>query len=423
MSAEGSELRPKVAVREGEVDFHGLSFLPDGSLLTILHAATDDADKLLIIDAETRTELMHLGSDGGASPMYSPSGHVVFSRFSSTDDALTTWALPFDAKAREVLGEAILLFEDGAHPSVSRKGSLVYVSNVRAQQSQLVRIGPDGHVGEPVGDVRRNLVDPALSPDGSQVAVSILESENQDIWIVDLESGLRQRATFARAEDRYPAWSPDGSMIAFSRMQRYDWLSPDNGLWLRPADGTSRETKLSPGSQPAFTTDGTMIVMNSLSVRAENDLLVVAVDGGTEPTPFLESSARTRGAVPSPDGRFVAFESTEAGAVDIFVVSFPDAGGKWQISSGGGSRPRWSRSGDSIYFVLRNELWRVPVVSGRALSVGSPRRVVSGTEAGIDFERGYDVSSDGTIVAVRELDRERPALTLVENWATILQRN
>jgi len=365
---------------------------------------------------------MHLGSEGGASPMYDASGYIVLSRFSSSDDAMTIWALPFRANGRIVSGEAVLAFEDGAHASVSTGGDLVYVSNVRARPGQLVWIGADGVVGEPIGDARRNLLDPALSADGSRIAVSVLESENQDIWIVDATSGLRQRATFAGAEDRHPAWSPNGSTIAFARRERYNWLSPDNGVWARSADGSTPERRLASGTQPAYTADGGSLVVSTLSVRAENDLLVMPADGSADPTPLLVSDVRTRGAVSSPDGRFLAFESSESGSLDVFVVSFPEPGGKWQISSGGGVRPRWSRSGDAIYFVRDNELWLVPVVPGRALSVGSPRRVVSGSEEGLDFERGYDVAPDGRIVAVRELDRERSALTLVENWVGMLGR-
>ncbi|MCM2313787.1 MAG: hypothetical protein NDJ92_01370, partial [Thermoanaerobaculia bacterium] len=417
VSAGGGELRQLVETNEGEVDFHGVAFLPDGkTILTALHAAADDADKLLLIDGSERRELYHLGSEGGASATWSPSGHIVLSRFSGIDAAVSVWAIPFDLAKRRTTGDAFLVVEDGAHASVSNDGTLAYVSSVQSKATQLLWVSAEGVPGAAVGQAMRNLSDPAISPDGKAIAVSALEGDdNQDIWLLDAARGLRTRITFSKAEDRYPAWAPDGTLLAWSRRMRFDWLSPENGVWTRSPDGTTSEKRIVEGSHPSFAPDGA-VVFGTRALKADDDIAVVPAGGG-QSTTILRTPLRTFDPHVSPDGRFLAYESNESGSLEIFVSSYPDTRGKWQITTGGGIEPRWARDGNALFYTRENELWKIPISRAAGVSIGAPERVFSGGAIEVTLERGYDLAPDGRFVVVRELDRDKSALTLVQNWA------
>ncbi|MGK2857976.1 MAG: protein kinase domain-containing protein [Thermoanaerobaculia bacterium] len=415
--AGGGELRTLLEAKEGEIDFHGVSFLPDGrTIVTAVHAAADNADKLLLIENGERRELYHLGSEGGASAAWSPSGHIVLSRFSGIDAAVSVWAIPFDLAKKQTTGDAFLVVEDGAHASLSSDGTMAYVSSVQAKATQLLWVSADGIPGAAIGQAMRNLSDPAVSPDGAMLAVSALEGEdNQDIWTLDAARGLRTRITFSKAEDRYPSWSPDGKLLGWSRRMRFDWLSPENGIWLRPTDGTTSEHRLTEGSHPSFAPDG-KVVYGTRSLKGDDDLAVIGSDAAGNST-ILQTPHRTFDPHVSPDGRFVAYESNESGTLEIFVSSYPETRGKWQITTGGGTEPRWARDGNALYYTRENELWRIPISRAAGVSIGAPERVFSGAAIEATLERGYDLAPDGRFVVVRELDRDASALTIVQNWA------
>jgi len=102
----------------------------------------------------------------------------------------------------------------------------------------------------------------------------------------------------------------------------------------------------------------------------------------------------------SPDGKWVAYASNESGEWEIYVTTFPDAQGKWQISPAGGTEPRWGSNGKEIFYVdPKGILTAVPVNAGETFSAGtaSPlfpihgRAPVSSTDL---FT--YDASRDGS---------------------------
>jgi dipeptidyl aminopeptidase/acylaminoacyl peptidase len=196
---------------------------------------------------------------------------------------------------------------------------------------------------------------------------------------------------------------------------RFDWLSGENGVWVRATDGTAPERRLVEGSHPSFTPDGA-VVFGTRSLQADDDLAVIALSGGASTT-VVQTPQRTFDPHASPDGRFLAYESNESGSLEIFASSYPDARGKWQITTGGGTEPRWAPDGSALYFTRDNELWRIPISIGAGVSIGAAERIFSGALVDVTLERGYDVGADGRFVAIRELDRDKSALTIVQNWA------
>lgn len=134
----------------------------------------------------------------------------------------------------------------------------------------------------------------------------------------------------------------------------------------------------------------------------------------------------------SPDGRWIAYASNESGRFEVCVQPYPERTGKWQISTEGGSHPRWARRGTELFYLTADGVLRAVSVhaEGPAFSAGTPRPLFS-TRAMLEDHNGgtlhytYDVSADGMRFVVNE--RVTPAnqsapLTIVLNWMAALKK-
>src|SRR5262249_48337257 len=158
-------------------------------------------------------------------------------------------------------------------------------------------------------------------PDGTRVAVAMGLAASRDIWILDVVRGTSTRFTFDPARDDFPAWSPDGKNIAFSSNR-----SGQMDIYIKPADGSGGERLLLKPDEPKqveqWTKDGRFLLFTSQGVKTNLDMWALRVTGGAKPisllqTQFLEGRARL-----SPDGRWLAYLSSESGTVDVYVRPF-----------------------------------------------------------------------------------------------------
>ena len=125
----------------------------------------------------------------------------------------------------------------------------------------------------------------------------------------------------------------------------------------------------------------------------------------------------------SPDGHWVAYESDESGRDEIYVTSFPDGKGKWQVSNGGGANPVWSGKGKDLFFRnLNDDFFACPVTTkGSEIEVGTPQRLFHASVPGIGVP--YDVSADGQRLLVNLAEEEGSApLSVVVNWPAELKK-
>ena len=355
----------------------------------------------------------------GAFPVYSPSGYILY-QTAALPPGL--WALPFSLEALKSVGEAFPIAENAGDASVAGDGTLVYVDLLGGGQQQLVWRDREGKKLELIGQLQDLIRDPALSPDGRQVAVRGTEDNNADVWVHEVGRSLKRRLTFDAALDGRPIWSPSGKEITFWSARGQG----DDNIYIRPADGTGEPVLLlgTPLRERLldWSPDGKYLLYRVNDEETGWDLwyLKRKEDGsGFEPLPFLQTSFSEGAAQFSPDGRLVAYVSDDSGRNEVYVRPFPGAEGMWQVSGNGGTQPRWSKDGKEPFYVERDTLMAVAVVTAPSFTSGAVTRLFQ--DANLPGTNPYyDVSADGRRFVLTEpvvgAEEKPPSIHIVQNW-------
>jgi serine/threonine-protein kinase len=367
--------------------------------------------------------------DGGTNPRYLKSGHLLYATASGI------LAAPFDLGKLEITGPPVLLPEQvqaatdtgAVNYAISSDGVLAYLlGEAPNTEHSLQWMDLSGKV-ELLGAPKRNYFEPVLSPDGKRVAVTIPGSRNDDIWVLDIARNTLTRLTFGPGAAFGPLWTPDGTRLVYSSER-------DNkpGLFWKPADGSGAEERLlSASTQPnpdSFSPDGKLLMFTLASPDRQGDILLLPLQGDRRPRDFLATPFNEYGATLSPDGRWVAYISNEAGIEALYVQPFPGPGGKWQISSGAaGGNPQWSRDGKQLFFRIDQGVAKVDVTTSPSFSVSAPRPLFATTFGGLrPFVRMlFSLSPDARrILTIQGSERDAGAtqINLVFGWTDEIKR-
>jgi serine/threonine protein kinase/Tol biopolymer transport system component len=425
VSSEGGDLRPllKPDPAKGIFDFHWPSFLPDGrTLLLVAHPETGRQFYPAIFDGREVRRLLPESTPQAWSAVYSESGYVLYAGGASGRAAL--YAVPFDAATLRVIGEPFRLIEDASDPSVSTDGALVYVTGA-SRLSDLVLVNRSGRVERTISTGHEYTIFPRVSPDGKRVLMSEDRDGNSDVWVEDIDSGARLRLTTGPEADSAGAWSSSGERVAIM-----SGLMSDSGVVLMSADGSGQPERLPFRSNllpegvevsPDWSPDGRFVMF-----RSGGDLLYGDVSEKRTPVKFAGSSfTETEGRF-SPDGRFVAYTSNESGRFEVYVRSFPTGDRKWTVSVSGGVLPRWSRTGNELFFFEGTVLMAAPVSTHESFRASPPMRLFDAAALPTviaPMAARYDPMPDGrAFVFVRQAASTQKSLVVVENWAAELKR-
>jgi serine/threonine-protein kinase len=372
---------------------------------------------------------------GGSDARYLPVGLITYAL------ADNLFAVPFDVNTLKVTGgpvpiaQGVLRAAGGntatANYGVSVSGSLVYVADTGGRFGRLTLVWVDRQGKEEGLNVpERSYFYARLSPDGTRIALDIRDQDN-DIWTWDIARQSLARLTFDPGLNRSPEWSPDGKRIAFSA--RRD--NSENIYW-QAADGSGMPeplTKIPNGSflPNGFSTDGTqLLLVQANEGNLPVDISRVKVGGDGKPEPVLQTSFNEEGAQISPDGHWMAYDSDESGRTEVYVRPYPDVNkGRWQVSTGGGSKPLWNPNGRELFYYLEpGTLMSAPVESGTMFKAGTPQVIFQGQYFKGGSGRQYSVSPDGRRflmiknVASTNADAPLPQIVIVQNWFEELKR-
>jgi eukaryotic-like serine/threonine-protein kinase len=397
-------------------------FLPDGEHFLFLgFGATSSSLKVGKLGSDKFIDL------GPCESLvdYAPPGYVVFSRGG------TLVAQPFSPTAHKFQGEPIPIAEEVSTDvvgtsdfSVSQDGVLVF-STRQAQIGQLIRVDREGRDLGPV-TTNPGVLLPWLSPDERKVAVRIVDEKSgtRDIWIVDLIRGVTSRLTFEPGNENFPVWSADGTKIL------YYAGGNDGGLHMKNSSGAGGKELLLASARELVPTcwsrDGGLIFYALTSETTGRDVWALPLNGDRKPYAVLDGPFDQDHALLSPDGKWLAYLSDESGREEIYVESFPDRSGKWQISTAGGQDPRWRADSRELYYLSPDmQMMAVPIQTQPTFEAGVPLRLFNARALlPTGIRNHYDVSADGKrfyIVAPAGKDA-LPTTNVVVNWNQELKR-
>jgi len=404
------------------------SILPDGKAIVFASARKGDPNWAIgafRLDTRERRILV----EGGASPHYISSGHLLFARGGNL------LAASFDAATLQVTGDPVTVIEDvlvsyasagAVEFAASREGSIAYIPGGEAlNRRALVWVDSHGRE-EPLQAPKRNYEFPRLSPDGKEIVVGIGGGSDSgpDIWLYQFASGTLSRLTFKANDAETPIWKPDVRRVT------YAVNNPANRtrqVFLRKTDASDEEALAD--SDQHLHLGGWSMKGNILVATADGDIWTLETNGKQTwrlltPTPYLE-----RAATISPDGQWLAFASDETNRFEIYVQPFPDRARKFQISSDGGTEPVWAKDGRRLFYRSGDKMMAVAMdVKSGTPSFDSPVTLFRGRFAVSDVSGGdawYDVHPDGKRFLMLK-NEETPYgsgnIVMSQNWKAELSR-
>jgi Tol biopolymer transport system component len=242
----------------------------------------------------------------------------------------------------------------------------------------------------------------AISPDGRRVLADITDpdpaTDATSLFVLDATTAMTTRVTFG-GNETCGLYSPDGRFIVFSSDVRgaFDLYRQEIGASADPQPLLANGAWKFPESVSA---DGRFLSFAQSEPGKPRDIWILPMAGNAKPYPFAQTPAEEYGSDFSPDGRFLAYVSDESGTPEVYVRPFPAAGGKWQISAGGGTSPQWRRDGKELFYLgPESKLVALPVtLSAKGLETGTAKVLFQNANMqlpGISVPTAYRVSPDG----------------------------
>jgi Tol biopolymer transport system component len=395
VSAAGGTPTPVTTLdSSGQETGHGFPyFLPDGKhFLYFARNRKLESSAIYVGSLDSKERALVLNATSNAA--FVPPGHLLFNRQG------TLMAQPFDVERLQLTSEAVPIAEGvqfnavSATFAASQNGVLAYRSQLGATPRTLAWVGRSG-TEQPISAPAHGYQQPRLSPDGRRIALEIEERGSQ-IWLYDLARETLTRLTFEGTVNSVPVWTPDARRITFYSNKE----GPSNLFW-QNADGTGGLERLttSPNAEApmSWSPDGQLLAFTRFDPANERDMWVLRLaDRKAEPflrTPFVEGGQQF-----SPDGRWAAYVSNESGRAEIYVQPYPGPGGKWQISTQGGTEPMWNHNGRELFYRSGNKMMAVEVTMQQAFSAGKPAVLFDRQYVSTPLPQTapfYDVSADG----------------------------
>ncbi len=407
-------------------------FLPDGNhYLYFSSGNPPDQQGIYAASLDSNERKFIVATNGNAA--YVQPGQLLF----MTGAALM--AQPFDLRNLKLQGEPRRVVEQvdrmqirtpiaPAVFSASPNGVLAWRRRISFPDSALQWLDRSGKRLGVVGEVA-NHSNPALSPDDKKLAIAIRDpqTKTRDIWIIDLLRGTKTRLTFDPADDVVAVWSPDGTRIAFTsdRLGQRD-------IYQKLSDGSGPDELLLVGKGEEkfvddWSPDGKYVVYDTIQFRPSGfHIYALPLAGDRKPVPLVNTEFISHQGQLSPNGRWLAYRSFEAGRSEVYVQRFTldssKSSGKWQISTTGGELPRWRRDGKELFYHFGNTFFVVDVkTEGASFEAGIPKPMFDAATVTNNLIGGgtpFVVTRDGQrFLVLSPVDKEAGApIEVLVNW-------
>jgi serine/threonine protein kinase/Tol biopolymer transport system component len=429
VSSGGGSPSPVTQLNTGEEVSHDWPQVLPGS-----HAVLFSASKFDIEENDSTIQIFSFKTgqrttvQQGHSGRYLPSGHLVYIRQN------TLYAAPFDlvrlaltAAPQPVLDD---VWGDGTF-DFSQNGTFVYAAGPGESKQAIFWLDSTGRL-QPLHPAPGKYFSPRFSPDGKRLAFAMANGHGMDIWVQDLDRSDASRKTFLAGTNYFPIWTPDGMGIVFESSNG----GKNDMYWMR-ADGSGEAQRLTDdkvqGTPRSFSPDGKRLAFEAF---AAGGIWTAPMEGDPNRPRLGKAEPVVQGAYDwpdaqfSPDGRWMAYVSLASGNPEVFVRPFPRPGGRWQISTGLGGYPLWSRNRHELFFVGPDQ--RIMVTSYTAVGDSfdfRPPRVWYEKGLGKFAESiNYDLAPDGKRFAVildtEEARESKPitSITVLVNFFDELRR-
>jgi serine/threonine protein kinase len=430
ISSDGGQLE-RLSTPEDE--WHERPEILPGAEIVLYQQVSPDGIRIVARSLASGSEKVIVENAG--EPRYLASDHLLFRRQGAV------MAAAFDIRRLELASKALPLdlpvwinqppyLESIAQLAVSSTGALVYIPEEESfWQENLVWVSREGEVQH----IRSSTGNPVfrLSPDGRRAAISLWDAGRTRVEVLELQRNVATRLTEAPSILWLnPVWSPDGSEVVFGTGS-----TVEGDLYRKTVDGAEPAELLLRaasywGAVPwSFGPNG-VLAFTTYHPDTEVDVRFFSPDEGAELPTTLNTSHNERQPAFSPDGRWLAYQSDESGAYEIYVSEYPGGGHKKQVSTGGGAGPLWSLDGSELFFQSDDgrRLFAVDIATGPGpgLEIREQNLLFEGSfEVSYDTALSLDLSPDGR----RFLMRQRPVgelvareLVLVLDWFSELER-
>ncbi len=345
-------------------------------------------------------------------PRFVSSGYLVYGQSPGV-----VRAVPFDLESLSLKGPPVSMIDtveraQGAgaiYFAISDAGLLLYVPT--GQHHQMVWVDRNG-AETPISSDRAAFRVPRLSPDGKLIAVAVSdETRRSDIWIYNAEGGAKRRLT-TEGHNLEPVWTPDGRRLTFSL---------NDTVVEMPANGSgSKEILLSGDRYRApclWSPNGEDLIFDETDSAGDSLWRSTRSSHHASPTLLVRPTTGDCGML-SPNGKWMAYVSSESGRAEVYVDPYPSLAEKIAVSTDGGHRPRWSRDGRELFYRQGDALMAVSVDTGAGFLAGKPRRLFAGPYRGESQEPAVDVSPDSRRFLMIKSDAAATSrqINAVQNW-------
>lgn len=434
VSPNGGKPEQLVGVKNGELA-DGPQMLAGGQLLLFTIATGTNSDRWdkaqIVVQSLTSGERKTL-IEAGSDARYLPTGHIVYVLGG------VLYAVPFDLKRLQVTAGPVPILEGirragaqqtgVAHFSVANGGSLMFIPgpvSVAGGQSDLALF--DGKGGtETLKLPPGSYTSPRISPDGKYVAFGNDDGKEVSVWIYELSGASSMRRLTFGGNNRYPIWSPDGQRVAFNSDRE-----GDGAIFWQKADGTDTAERLTRAEQgtnqvpKSWSPDGKQFLFEAVKGSSVSLWTFSLQDRKSTLIPGVQSTGPLNSMF-SPDGRWIAYQSNQTGASQVYVQPFPSTGAKYQITKNGGFTSVWSPDGKHLFYLpgTGGQFVVVSITTQPSFTFGNPQPLSRGwLEGGLGYPRVYDILPDGkrfiAVVPAGETPSgaaAAPQINVVLNW-------